>query len=259
MDESAYPLIDLHTHTTHSDGRNGLELNVQGAEAVGLATVATTDHYNARMRWPIDAVLAEVQEVRRTANVELLSGAELHVLDVEGTLSMEPEDRAKFDVILVEMYHGTEGIFDGSGRLVFENLARCVDNFCRRNEYVDVFAHPFNVLGPKGIDLDAFPEEILRQIAASLRETGVAFEIMSDQWFWFRRSVPIARLTEQYLRIVRIMNDEGVLFSFGSDAHSHQGVGNVAWSKRLAARAGIAPERIITSESLRRRRLRNTG
>ena len=71
------PGVDLHTHTTASDGSLSPAALVQKAREIGLAALAVTDH---------DTItgLAEAAEAARMQKIDFLPGVELSVEDKDG-------------------------------------------------------------------------------------------------------------------------------------------------------------------------------
>ncbi len=71
------PGVDLHTHTTASDGSLAPAALVQKAQEIGLAALAVTDH---------DTIsgLAEAAEAAREMRIDFLAGVELSVEDKDG-------------------------------------------------------------------------------------------------------------------------------------------------------------------------------
>ena len=74
-------MIDLHTHTTASDGSYSPTELVQLAKQSQLEAIAITDHDTV-------AGLAEAQQAARTAQLELVSGVELACESKIGTLHL---------------------------------------------------------------------------------------------------------------------------------------------------------------------------
>jgi predicted metal-dependent phosphoesterase TrpH len=67
-------LIDLHLHTTASDGRLSPAQLVARATSAGLTTISVTDHDTV-------AALAEVTEVAAVAGIRVVSGIEITAVD----------------------------------------------------------------------------------------------------------------------------------------------------------------------------------
>ena len=100
------PLVDLHMHSTFSDGRYTPTQLVEVAAAKGLAVLALTDHDS----W--NGVAAAQAAAARLGNIRVLTGVELgtqcendsvHILGYHVNMSCEPL-HAKMD----EMRHGRE-------------------------------------------------------------------------------------------------------------------------------------------------------
>lgn len=67
-------MIDLHLHTTASDGRLSPAQLVARAKDAGLTTISVTDHDTV-------AAIAEVTEVARAVNIRVVSGIEVTSVD----------------------------------------------------------------------------------------------------------------------------------------------------------------------------------
>jgi len=67
-------LIDLHLHTTASDGRLSPAQLVARASAAGLTTISVTDHDTV-------AAIAEVTEVAAAVNIQVVPGIEITAVD----------------------------------------------------------------------------------------------------------------------------------------------------------------------------------
>ena len=72
--KAASPLIDLHLHTTASDGRLSPAQLVARASAAGLTTISVTDHDTV-------AAIAEVTEAARGVNIRVVPGIEITAVD----------------------------------------------------------------------------------------------------------------------------------------------------------------------------------
>jgi predicted metal-dependent phosphoesterase TrpH len=75
------PLIDLHTHSSASDGSDSPALLVAKARAAGLAAVAITDHDTV-------AGLDEAQAASKDMGITVIRGCELSTLDDDTGLRM---------------------------------------------------------------------------------------------------------------------------------------------------------------------------
>ena len=244
-----YP-YDLHTHTKLSDGWDDVRGNVRSAEACGLEIVAITDHYDGHDPTLVDRILEQVMDARRQSPIRVLAGVEGYVVDSHGHISVGPEIAERLDLVLVDFGRRTKGI----GCDAPKDKKRALDNVVRAVQglagvpHLDIWAHPLN-LGrldcPLG--LEDLPSSALGEMAATLADGGVAFEIMNQFHYWWP-DVPVDELTARYTEIVVLFAERGVRFSMGSDAHRTGGVGNLAWSLRVAQDAGLVQEMMFVPD-----------
>ena len=235
---------DLHCHTKYSDGHLTIREQIRSAEAVGLEYLAITDHYKEGMPLLNSSVfsqyLNDIEQERKFSSVHVLKGLEVTVVNNKGELSVTDEQILKLDIMLVELSSQTEGVFENppaSKQKLMDNIVRCMVNVCS-NEYVDAFAHPFNV-GKLAIPLKPldFPEVHIREIAKVFYETKTAFNIISPMCLWFPY-MHVLEIAREYTEIVRIFADEDVKFVMGSDDH-WTGVGYLDWAKKILKDAKV--------------------
>jgi histidinol phosphatase-like PHP family hydrolase len=109
-----------------------------------------------------------------------------------------------------------------------ENLERFADEMP-----VDILAHP--TLLPMALrkkpleDLWTVPRE--QRAVAALAEAGIAFEI-SNRY-------------RPHERFVRRAAESGVRISLGSDGHTAEQVGQLAWPHEMAGRVGVRDEELF--------------
>ena len=186
-------------------------------------------------RYSFDAerLQQECAAARKEAACHVIAGVEAVVLDIDGHLSIADEMIPHLELVLGELNRKTKGCFEsGHPEQRAENIIRAMVNACRRNPCLRILAHPLNVAAPAGVDLALFTEDLLDELALACRQNQVAFELMSDQWWWFRNQ-PLDKVTEEYARIVSYIAGKVLRAHLGSDAHSHQGVGNFIWAMRV--------------------------
>lgn len=105
----ANPLINLHNHTSYSDGDFTIEQVVDAAERGGLSHIAITDHFETRKVYCLqtaqfDEYLEEIQAAaERHPGVEVLSGVEIDTDPSRCDLEDLPIDLLnRLDIILFE-------------------------------------------------------------------------------------------------------------------------------------------------------------
>jgi DNA polymerase (family 10) len=161
---------DLHMHSTYSDGRDPLEIMVEGCDALGYEYIAITDHSAgsaasrtlsvddiARQRDDIEALRA------RYPRMAILHGCEVDILP-NGSLDFDDSVLERFDIVLASL-HQRDG-HDGA-RLTTRTLQTL------RHPLVNILCHPANRLpgSSTGYPLD------FEAIYAAAAETGTALEI----------------------------------------------------------------------------------
>ncbi|MFQ6133651.1 MAG: PHP domain-containing protein [Armatimonadota bacterium] len=237
---------DAHTHTNFSDGRNTVAENVRAAEACGLDCVAITDHFPEEGDW-FPRMVAAVRLADEKSSISVLTGIEATILNVDGDISLPEDCAAELDLVLVDIGGRTQGLAVGApstrARTV-DNLVSCLENVCH-NPLVHVIAHPFSVGRlPQSLYLTDLPRSSLLRVADAMRETGTAFEIMNQMYWWFPE-VPVTKVTRDYAGLVALIAAEGVKFVLGSDAHSCCGVGNLDWAVQVLRMAEVPGGQVV--------------
>jgi len=103
-----------------------------------------------------------------------------------------------------------------------------------------IYAHPLNFGRLRNdIRLRDLDRTRLKELAYAFAGRGHIFEIMNNIWYWYPAMKP-DRFTGEYMEIIAIFADAGVLFSLGSDAHSLCGVGNLGWALKMVRSCHVA-------------------
>ncbi len=203
---------DLHLHSTFSDGQNSAEEMVQGSIAAGYKEIAITDHVRRTSNW-LDQFAAEMDRLKRVyANrIQLFSGIESKVIDLDGNIDALPEFFSEVDLVLAAFHRipkGHEEYFsDGEIDREPESALRCWYDAMMKlleNEHVDIVAHPEAVLKAHGISV---PTPLKCSIAQKAADCHKVFEMNA------KYKVPDREL-------LRALELNKVKLCFGSDSHS---------------------------------------
>lgn len=198
--------VDLHVHSSMSDGRDGLRSLADAAEAKGLAAVAITDHGPGHGS---GATERQVRRLKREAGllqpdyrVRILVGIEAEILPT-GEVMLDSRDG--MDIVLAS-FHGRPAE-EAYYRAVFKAVA---------DPRVDVLAHHAWISGRTSATAryDA-------GLAGILASSGVAVEVNAGH----------ALPSWDFLQLCRA---RGVRHTIGSDAHRAADVGSVAWARNTA-------------------------
>jgi putative hydrolase len=211
--------MDMHVHSTFSDGADRLEDNIAEAEALGLTALGCVDHVRASTDWVPDYVAA-VNGLRERTRVELRCGIEAKLMDTTGALDL-PEHIDGVDAIYaadhqVPLESGPthprevrERIESGdlSAGDVIDALLTSTARSLERPQRV-VIAHFLSILPKIGLTEADVPLEGLETLAEATKRTGQEIEI-SERWRCpsaatlrpFRaRGVPIVLSTDSHKR-----------------------------------------------------------
>jgi putative hydrolase len=184
--------VDMHVHSTFSDGRDRLEDNIAEAESLGLSALGCVDHVRQDTDWVPDYVNA-VNRLRSRTIVELRCGIEAKLLDTSGALDL-PGGIDGVDAIYaadhqVPLDDGPNHPRDVRARIEAGELgadevigalltatARALD----RPQRV-VIAHFLSILPKLGLTEADVPASGLEALAAETARTGQEIEI-SERW-----------------------------------------------------------------------------
>jgi putative hydrolase len=229
---------DLHSHSDWSDGLTSIDLMVDAARALGHEYLALTDH-SPRLRvangLSPERLRAQLEVVAGMSGegFTLLSGIEVDILE-DGALDQEPDLLDELDIVVASA-HSKLRMERGP---MTRRLVRAVSS-----GRVDVLGHVTGRLveGSRGTrppsTLDA------EVVFAACAEHGVAVEINSRP----ERQDPPDEL-------IAIALAEGCLFSIDSDAHAPGQLSLLDYGAERAERAGVPPERIVTTWPLQKLR-----
>jgi histidinol phosphatase-like PHP family hydrolase len=234
-------VVDCHAHTTFSDGVLSVEELIAQVTALGVRP-SVADHCSGDVRGALHSVEAVRHYLDEIEKHDVLCGGEFCWHD---SLWRDlPDDLAARFTHRIGSLHA---IFLPNGLVMHafaspwpsgldpqrymdahvDNLERFADEMP-----VDILAHP--TLLPMALrktpleELWTEPREERAVIA--LARAGIAFEI-SNRY-------------RPHERFVRRAVDAGVRISLGSDGHTAEQVGRIAWPHEMAARLGVADDQL---------------
>jgi len=203
-------VVDLHIHSTYSDGVDPPEALIEAAVEVGLKHICIADHVNACVPWLPDFA----GHIRRLAEkyrgtIEVLSGIETKIIDLRGTLDAGPDFYGQVDLVLGAIHDipTDEGFAAARDDKLSKTqlLTFWQETFCRllENPHVHIIAHPTAVLDAYGLNLSRTSKI---EIARLARRCGKALERNSkynvpDKEFLdilVRRKVRLVRGTDSH-------------------------------------------------------------
>ncbi len=211
------PTMDMHVHSTFSDGKNTIEENIEEATALGLTHLTCVDHVRVDTDYLPDYVAA-VQRLRETTDLTLLCAVEAKLLNTAGDLDLPPLPEG-VDLIYaadhqVPWADGPRHPRDVKEQLeagtltsaeVFEALLASTTNAVLRHEHI-VLAHLFSILPKIGLREEDVPMPLIETLADVCAAHGAQIEV-SERW-----SCPSARTVRPFI-------DRGVPLLLSTDSH----------------------------------------
>jgi len=198
--------VDMHIHTSKSDGRDSLHNIVEAAEMKGLDLIAITDHGPGHGSGITEQQALQTKQeaslLQPNYHVRILAGIEAEILP---TGEVFLNGREGLDIVLAS-FHGAL-----SEEVYYRAVLRAV-----ADPRVDVLAHHAWMAG-HFINIDKYDDMLVELMAAN----EVAIEINS------KHGLP----TWDFLQKCK---DKGVSYTIGSDAHKALDVGSVAWAEHAA-------------------------
>ena len=203
--------IDLHLHSTFSDGYNTPQEIVERAITLGYKAIGIVDHVRRTTDW-LDAFAREMGRLKQVYvnRIRLYSGIEAKVVNLKGDVDAFTEFFAKVDLVLGAFHRipkGQDKYFspdeisrdkDKALEYWFKGMTKLLEN-----GNVHVIAHPTAILKTHGISV---PYELKNAIAQKATAYHKVFEVNS------KYQVP----DEELLHLLELNK---VRFSFGSDSH----------------------------------------
>ncbi|MFH1623721.1 MAG: PHP domain-containing protein [Pseudomonadota bacterium] len=205
-----FPRMDLHIHTTFSDGTCTMREIVKIAEERGMEHIAFTDHaFNEDSfgldESTIDEYIHEANSIKKESSVKILVGLEAEIPTIDRVMKY----RDSLDLLLISNHGPVRGTFHSA-----------IINVVKSHR-IDIIAHPWYI---NEVDWDKIIEAVL--------EHDVAIELNS-----FRKVPEVS--------IIGHIGASGVRFSIGSDAHFRSEVGRVDWAYKTLEELGLGAESLI--------------
>lgn len=213
--DASPPVVDLHMHTTWTDGADSAEAMWRAACAAQLRLILFSEHARRSSTDWFPRFAEEVRALPKEPCAALV-GVEAKIADFDGNLDLAPEIENTCDLVMasVHRFPGEEGQIMGTtggygiaeaSEIEFRLAMAALDN-----PSVDILGHPF------GMTVRRFggtlPWNRLEELIAKAAATGKAIEIN-------------ARYHEEPRRMLNACLLAGARVSFGSNAHAVAEVG----------------------------------
>ncbi len=206
-------LVEMHTHSTWTDGAASPSEIAATAEQLGLQSLFITDHVRRESTY-CEEYIKETSRIAATVKPRITVGFESKIADYDGNLDISKDNAARAEVLIGTVH----SVPDNDG---FQHPSRMPQEQLERAEYelamAMLEARSADILGHAGgmslARFDEFPLDLMEEIIAKSAATDVAFEINSRYH---------AGLLDWLLEKLEKYNPK---VAIGSDAHSLDEVG----------------------------------
>ncbi len=208
--------VDLHLHTTRTDGQADIDAILDDACARGLKRVAFTEHVRRDTMWFPEFADDVRARAAHHPELEVLVGCEAKALDRDGSLDATEAILSSCDVVLgsVHRFPDGQGGFVSSAILSQDATERLEFDLAwglASKAPIDVLAHPGGMYARRfGVDL---PEYLMRRLLVRSLERGIAVEISSSY-------------LHDMTAFIRLCAEINPFVSIGSDMHRLEDLGS---------------------------------
>jgi DNA polymerase (family 10) len=223
---------DFHMHTKASDGNCDILELAEAAKVCGYKYICITDHSkSSAIANGLSAKLLaqQIKEIRKinekVKGIDILAGSEVDIL-ADGKLDFEDELLAELDFVIASVHSG----MTSPRQKVTARTLKAMDN-----PYVNCIGHPTGrLIGQReAMDLD------IAAVINHAAQTNTALEVNANPW----------RLDLKDIHC-RMAIEAGVKLAIGTDAHSTNGLGLMAYGVATAGRGWVTKSDVLNTLSL---------
>lgn len=224
-------VLDSHTHTIAS-GHAYSTIHEMAREASerGLKLLGITEHSMKLPGTCHEFYFQNLKVLRRQMyGIEVLFGAEVNIMDYDGSLDMGEELLKKMDVVIASLH--TPCIRPGT---IEQNTSAYLH--AMENPYVNIIGHPDDSRYP--VDYEA--------LVRAAKERKVLLELNNGSYQpGGSRKNPM----ENDLKMLRLCKKHQAPIILGSDAHTQEDVGNYCYLDEVLKQAEF-PQELIVNRSV---------
>ena len=222
-------IIDVHTHTISSGhAYSTIDENAKFASSIGMKLIAMTDHAPSM---PGSATQIHFNNLKvlpeKLYDVEILKGAELNIMDFEGTVDLNEYSLKKLDIAIASLHPPC--INAGT---IEENTNAYV-KVCE-NKYVSILGHTGDPHYPFHI----------KEVIDACERTGTLIEINNSSL----KPNGSRKGSELIMKDIALMcKKRGIPVVLGSDAHFYTEVGGFELCKKFLYEIDFPTELILNT------------
>lgn len=224
-------IADTHSHTLASGhAYSTIKEMAAAAKRRGLEAIALTEH---APELPGTCGLFYFQNLdvipREEHGVRLLMGAEVNIMDPDGTIDLPENTCMDLDIVVASIHSPCYGTDHTPG----ENIRAYVETM--KKPYINVIGHPDDGRFP-------FDYEILVKTA---KETGTLLEVNNSS---MRPASGRVNTRENILTMLDLCKQYEVPVTTGSDAHVDVDAGNFAYVSEILEYCAFPEELVVSTD-----------
>ncbi len=214
------PPVDLHVHTSWTDGRNTVDEMSETAIKLKLTNILFSEHSRKESKDWFNKFSNQVKSanIKFGKECNFLIGTEVKILNKKGELDLSDKIKKECDLIMasVHRFPGEEGsIINNQGKfskeealvLEYELMLAAIEN-----SDADIIGHPF------GMTLKRFNSEPPWELFLKIIKKAGQYEKIFEVNFHYHKN---------HKELVNACIENNTLVSFGSNAHSTDELGEV--------------------------------
>lgn len=233
-------LADYHTHTIYSHGKGDIIDNAKQAKALGIKTIAITDHGFGHKLYGVNKKLLKeirykIDFAKIETGVNILLGIEANFTSVTGELDITKEDLNQFDILIAGHHRFVKSKLKDKFKLFLPNMLGI-----KSQKQIKINTN--TILQA----MDKYPIKILAHLNHHMPvDIKLIAESAVKKGIWIEINAPKNHFTDEDILLMASM---GVKFVVNSDAHKPQNVGNILTAVNRLIKLGVGLKQIVNVE-----------
>jgi putative hydrolase len=207
-------LVDMHMHSTWTDGEGSIEQNIMRAKELGLHCIAATDHIRIDSTY-FDDYYNEIKTLSDKLSFNIKVGFEAKVSNFNGDIDVSEKDLKKSEVSICSVHRFPMGRRLIPSKAFSSSVSQEIE---LELSIAALTKGGFNTLGhPGGMSLRTHGEfklDYFEEIISTCAKVGIAFDFNASYHQEVKEGLKV--LFEKYNPFI----------SIGSDAHRIDFIGN---------------------------------
>lgn len=213
--------IDMHMHTTWTDGKNTLKEMVTQAEKNSLLEIAITDHIRSKSDYFFDYIV-EIKKIREEHHINILAGFEAKIKNLDGEVDVPKEALKMADFVIASVHRlpFDNNMFKYPKELNYNELAVLEKKLSlkaiKRGKDFDVLGH---CGGMTIATYGEYPLEYFEEVIQACKEYNIVFEFNYKYHHLYENE--IKKLLYKYDPYISVGSDAHDIFKLSKRSFIH--------------------------------------